>query len=191
MADDPGWGRPRDIALGAVAPQLALRRAGGPGEQAPVVPLRILSVSFATGLVLIAAVTLFVTAGTSGDGAIPTIPAAIAAAGLALAGVAGGRTWRATLACAPTAELVAAYRVRFLVRLALCEGPAMAGFVLAILTGSPLPYLAALPIALVGIALDAPTAARLRAEDERLALTGCGTSLHGALVGAAGPADPV
>ncbi|MCB0959029.1 MAG: hypothetical protein KDB04_05850 [Acidimicrobiales bacterium] len=191
MTDDPGWGRPRDIALGAVAPQLALRRASGPGEQAPVVALRILSVSFAAGLLLIAVVTLFVTSGGSGEGAIPTAPASVGAGLLAVAGVAVGRTWRATLTCGPADEVVSAFRVRFLLRLALCEGPAMVGFVLAILTGSPLPYLAALPIALVGIALDAPTATRLRAEDERLALAGCGTSLHDALVGASGPAEPV
>lgn len=190
MAEDPGWGRPRDLALGAVAPQLALRRArDASGGAPPVVALRILSLSFAVGLLAIAVVVAIVTSG-AGDGSLPVAPAAAGAGALALASVVAVRSFQRTLACAPPAAMVGAYRTRFLLRLAMCEAPALIAFVLSFLSASPVPYIVALPVSLAGMALAAPTAASLRAEDERLALSGCATSLHDALVGPTGPLGP-
>ena len=176
--EDPGWGSPKDIALGMVLPQLAIRRSkGAPALQTT----RTLFVSFTSGLVLIGFVVLLLTAGETPTGSPSATTACAAAALFAIVGVTVGRLMSRDLPCGSIGQLVGAYRTRFFLLMTFNEAGGLIGFVLVVLSRTPGPYFVALPIGLAGQWLAAPTQAHIEAEDRSLAARGCPGSLSEAL----------
>jgi hypothetical protein len=80
-------------------------------------------------------------------------------------------------------SLLASYRKRFFLRLALAEGTALLGFVFSFLSGSIVTYLAALPFTLLGFARLAPTAASIDRDEQVLRANGCAYPLYETLLG--------
>ena len=184
---DPGWGRPQDILFGALVPQLAIRRLKG--NPSPLLVVRTLFVSFVTALLLIGVVVAFLFTNRPDDSSSSPASWCAAAAVIAVIAVAVGYRLQQTLPCGTPAEVVGAYRSRFFLRMLANNVAALMGFALSFLGESPWPYFTALPIALVGHWLTAPTGAHLAADDRRLAEHGCGTLLTPILFGAVPPDD--
>lgn len=84
------------------------------------------------------------------------------------------------------AALVNSYRRRFILRLAIAESAALAGFLGSILSASFLPYAVGFCCAVIGFARIRPTPARIEADQEQLSLSGCPHSLDAALRGDGG-----
>jgi len=165
LGDDPGWRR--DVGGFVAGPQ----KAGAPGV-APLVQLRMMLVVFTIGLLGCGVVTLVVAPADDGEGL-----AAPVAAGVVLAvGVAG---WLLTpllsprLDCSTAATLVATYRTRFFLRMAIAEAAALAGFAVALVAYQPWPYFLGLAFTLIGFVRAAPTTRNLARDQDVLSVAGC------------------
>lgn len=176
--DDPGWGKPHEILLGAFVPQLMAKKVRETGS--PLLSTRLLLLSFSSSLVLISLVVLFLSSDTEPTGSPSAAVACAIAAAVATCLVALGRVVKRTLPCGDVGQVLGAYRTRFFLQMAFNNAAAMSGFVLVFLSGVPWPYFVALPIALVGQLLAAPTLHNLEAESRSMAAQGCPTSLLGA-----------
>jgi hypothetical protein len=171
--DDPGWGKVGDVLIGAVAPWIAAGRAA----TAPnvLVTLRTTFLSFACSALLIGVTALYF-ADSADDPLLDTGPGTIAVLVLGGVGVVAARRMRG-LECGDAGALVGSYRTRFFIRLGSSEAAALEGFVVSLLTGSVVPYLAGLVIAAIGFAGVAPTRAALQRDQAELAAQGCAHDL--------------
>jgi hypothetical protein len=179
--EDPGWRMSPRLLLLLVPGYLtyALRRRRSADLQDGLSLLREVWVSFTTAMILFGVVLVFAV------GSAPTRPAGGWVVGLAVvAGLCLGaqaRFGRRALNCNNLASLAESYRTRFFLRTAFAELIALCAFVATFLVGEWWLYWMYLPFALYGFALNAPTPARVRAEQQQLALAGCQLSLVRAL----------
>lgn len=85
------------------------------------------------------------------------------------------------LLCGDGDALADGYRKKFFLGIAFANAASMYGFVAAFIAMGFWPYLISLPLGLSGLRAIAPTAVHLARADERLAMSGCATSLRAAL----------
>lgn len=139
-------------------------------------------------LVLFGVALVFIVAGAETDDA--AFSPALATGLVAIMGIAtavSGPRVGGALNPASAATLVDSYRRRFIMRLAVSESAALAGFLGSILSASPLPYVVGFACAAIGFARIRPTPARIEADQEQLGLGGSPLSLDAALRGQIGP----
>ena len=171
--EDPGWGTPRDILLTVLLPTVGMRRE----RDDQLVFLRLVFLTFVSLLVMIGVLSLFIVSGDATDG-MAAVAVVVAAVGV------GGQLvgWRlGRLDCSSPEALALSYRQRFFVRVAVLNAGSLAAFVGTMLTHSVVPYAVGGLLALVGYLRLAPTAGRLRQEQQRLQRHGCEHSLVQAL----------
>ena len=172
-SQDPGWGRPRDIALALVAPQIAVRR----GQLTQLSGLRVLFLAFSMALALISFVVVpFLNTGAEPENALdPTVAAAtLFAIGLALHVASQLFSRRARFhSCRSSAELAGLFRSLFFVQVAFAEASGLLGFVAFFLTGSVIPYVVGIAWTAFGFLRIAPTRRRLERLQDELTLQGC------------------
>lgn len=170
-AGDPGWPNP----LRFLVPfGLGMRRRQD-GE--PIVTgLRYLWLSFTFAVVMIGVVVAILLPGIGGEsGLAPLAAAVVGGYGAASLGV-GPRLGR-RLDCTDEATLLATYRTRFFLRVAVAEVAALLGFVGFILSGAWWLYPLGAAFTLVGFARVAPTTGNLAMTDGELLAQGCHQSL--------------
>jgi hypothetical protein len=141
--------------------------------------LRLMFFAYCGAVVLIGAVAAFVV-----DADDPPLSVTMAAVIVAVVGLASLVLPSAipTALDGSSAECLAAtYKTRFFVRMAIAETVALVGFVLMFLTGSVVPFVAALPFTAVGFARAAPTDGNLQRDQDALNATGAMTDLRTAL----------
>lgn len=182
MDDDPGWGFSWWSLLGALVPQLAIRRATRASPNR-LLALRQLFVSFAIGLAAVTVVVVILGDLTDGDER-PTLSAAIVG-GYGLMSLAAPGIIKKHFDTASSHELATSYQNRFFLRIAFAEAAALVGFVIGISVGPWWMYFAGLAFAVVGFIRLAPTAANLRRDQAALGEAGCRLRLIDALQGLA------
>ena len=190
-SEDPGWGRPRDIALALVAPRIAVRR----GQSTTLAGLRVLFLAFSLALVLTSFVVVPVldAGAESEDGLDPTVAAAaVIVIGLALQVMSQLFSRRARFgSCGSPAQLAGLFRSLFMLRIAFAEMSALLGFVAFFLSGSVIPYAVGVAWTAVGFVRIAPTRRHLERLQDEIALQGCPHQLLVALQSPAGePESP-
>jgi hypothetical protein len=178
---DPGW-RPAvgDALKGMIpvwGPLTQKRRGTGDG----LLGLRVIFLSFVVALAAIGVVVTILEANDALGNTTPEGPVAVVVAALGAASLVAGPALRRPLPCGSAVELAAGYRTRFFVQVAIAESVALAGFVGFILTGAGWLYPLGAAFSAVGFARLAPTAGRLRADQEELRLRGCSEPLVPAL----------
>lgn len=177
--DDGGddWGL-RDVLIGSVVPlPILLARSGGRTD--PLTVLRRIFASFCQVIVFMAVVVLVLwTTDALPDPAFdqPFAAAAVLALAASLCLVLA-QVVSPPLDCTSPGSLIATYRLRFFVRVALTETPALLGFVAFMLTDRPELYALGAAATVIGFALAAPTSGNLRRDQEELAMSGCAQSL--------------
>ncbi len=175
--DDPGWGRSARHALLGLIPgflSVQLRRAQA-GEG--LVVLRGLFVSFLVALGLVGVVVLILEVSTPGFGTLPEFPAMLVVIGVGALSSAAPLLLRRDLSCEDDEQLAKSYVQRFFLRVAFAELSALMGFVGFIVSGAGWMYLLGAVFSAIGFARFAPTAERLRREQEELTAAGCHRSL--------------
>lgn len=186
--EDPGWGKPHLIVLGAFVPRLRARRAN---EKASLLlATRLLFFSFTSSMIIISLVVLENTSNAVPPGSPSTGVACAIAAVAAVVWVSVGRLVKRTLPCGDVGQILGAYRHRFFLQMAFNNAASLTAFVLTFLSAVPWPYFVGLPVALVGQALAAPTRRHLEAESQAMAAQGCPTTLLGAFAQVTPPAPP-
>ena len=178
---DPGWGRPRDIALALVAPQIALRRS----RPAALAALRGVFLAFSMGLALISFVVVpFLSTDTESDAGVDPIVAGGAMVGIgAVLHITSRRLARRARyrSCRSPAEVAGLFRSQFFLQLAIAEATAMLGFIAFLLANSVIPYAVGAAWAAIGFLRIAPTRRRLERLQEEITLEGCPHQLLDAL----------
>lgn len=154
--------------------------SGSRPSSSTVVMLRILMSSFVLAVVVICVVSYLLRSTDGDDGSAGLAVGIVAAVGVG--GLAVGRSI-VPLDCSSDQALVATYRARFFVRVAMAEAPTLVGFVVAFALGPWWVTLVGGAFSLVGFALAAPTAANLRRDEEVLRQRGCERWLTEALGG--------
>ena len=181
LPQDPGWGRPLDIALALVAPPIAFRRS----QPAALAALRGLFLAFSMGLALISFVVVpFLSTGTDTDDALDPTVAAGAIAGIGAALHIASRLFASPTryqSCRSSTELAGLFRSQVFLRLALAETSAMLGFIAFFLTDSVIPYAVGAAWAAIGFLHLAPTRRRLEHLQAEITLQGCPHQLLNAL----------
>ena len=107
-------------------------------------------------------------------------PNRLVTAGVVLAGLASlglPRLLDPGVDCSSDDALVASFRTRFVVRIAIAESAALVGFASFLATGEPWHYPLGAAFTAIGLARVAPTDANLARLEERLRLDGCPVSL--------------
>ena len=172
-SQDAGWGRPRDIALALVAPQIAVRRS----RPTMLSGLRVVFLAFSMGLALISFVVVPVLNGRAErEGALdPAVAAgALFAIGLALHVASRLYSRRARFrSCRSSAELAGLFHSLFFVQVALAEASALLGFVAFFLAASVIPYAVGVAWTVVGFIRIAPTRRHLERLQDEINLQGC------------------
>lgn len=172
-SQDPGWGRPRDIALALVAPQIAARRR----HPTTLAGLRVLFLAFSLTLVLISFVVMpFLNNGAEPEDGLDTtvVAAAVFVIGLVVHVASLLFSRRAKFSsCRSPAELADLFRSLFMLRIAFAEVPALLGFVAFFLSGSVIPYAVGVAWTAVGFVRIAPTRRHFERLQDEIALQGC------------------
>jgi hypothetical protein len=181
---DPGWGGLlRGVAVGLIplfGTQILQRRARGDGLKMA----RVLFLTFASAIVEIGLVVIVLYNFGTLDRDKTGIPPALAVAVLVVIGII---TLIAAAKVAPPlpptdmAKLAAAYRVRFLMRIAFSESAALVGFAAFIITGRWWMYLLGAAFTAVGFARLAPTAANLARDQDTINAAGSSLNVIAAL----------
>jgi hypothetical protein len=141
--------------------------------------LRLTFFAYCGGVVLIGGVGAFVAA--TDDPALGVGMAAVIVVAVGLGSLVLSSVIPATLDSSSAERLAATYKTRFFVRMAIAEAVALVGFVLMFMTGSVVPFLAALPFTAIGFARVAPTDANLQRDQDALNATGTMSDLRTAL----------
>ena len=130
-------------------------------------------VTFTWALVLFGVVLAFLDLGPD-DGEDPAVSLGVAVAIVAAAGLVSLVAANFIPALDGSSDSTAAqtYRTRFFLRLATAESVALVGFVLCFLTGSIVPYLAALPFTAIGFWRAAPTKSNIQRDQDALRAQG-------------------
>jgi hypothetical protein len=181
---DPGWSPAVKTSLTVILmPWRATRLSHLVASQAPVLTQRTLFVAFlaALGLLLVVLVVLF-PPGTGDPGAAPDALGMLALGLVGLLGAAWVRQRRLT--CGESDAVTGQWRTLSFLGIAFAETPALLGFIATFLAEALWPYLVGLAFSSVAFTLIAPTRSEIARQDERLARTGCPTSLRAALYGA-------
>jgi hypothetical protein len=136
------------------------------GSVPALVALRTVFMSFVAAAMLIAVVVVVLVAGDS-LGSAPLPLGVVLPAGLGVANIVLGLAIRSEL---PPDEdgLAAVYNTRFFLRVAMAEAPLLGGFVGVVLTGSVVPYLVGLVLAVPFFAVAAPMARNLARDQQVL-----------------------
>jgi hypothetical protein len=150
-----------------------------------LVQLRMLYVSFVNALLLVGVVVVALASDVGGSGQMSGTTVALGVVAVGAGSLVLQIGIDRPLDCSSAETLMGAYRTRFFLRMACSELGALAGFVGVFLSGSPWVYALGLGFALVGMARAAPTAARLRHDQEQLSRRGCGLDLVALLTGGA------
>lgn len=146
--------------------------------------IQTLLVAASMALVLFGVAAVFIVAGAETDDTAfsPALATGLVAVMGAVTALYGPRVG-GDLDPSTVATLVDSYRRRFILRLAISESVALAGFIGSILAGSVLPYAVGFCFAVIGFARIRPTPARIEADQEQLSLDGCPHSLDATLRG--------
>ena len=168
-----GWGSPKDILIGMVAPKVAAKRR----RSSMLAVLRSLFVSFCASLVMIGFVVLFLATDASGAASLSGAAACGIVALIGIAITIGLTFFMPTLSCGSPGQVLGQYRSRFFLRVAFAQAGALIGFGAFFLSGNPVAFFVGLPIALFNLIRFAPTTANIVSEDRRLAAQGCDCSL--------------
>jgi hypothetical protein len=180
--EDPGWGPvlrrwPLFFLPGTPLLMFPLlqRRGGFDGLTA----LRIFWLTYVQALVLFLLVLALIepAVGSPDEGYLLVL---IAVQMLALGGVVWSRT--RPLDTSSVAKLAGSYRTLFFVGVAFAESVALFGFVGVFLVEELWPYLEALPLGLLGLALLAPTCRDIARRQQPITAKGSSLSLGGALM---------
>ena len=177
--EDPGWFSAKGL-LWLLIPGLGIQRAQRDATDALGV-LRVVFTSFSMALLFIGVVVAFLASGSSSEG---TMSAGVVAAGVAGYGAISlfvPRLVEPPLDCSGPPALLASYRTRFFLRIAIAEAAALLGFVGFFLTGEWWLYPLGAFFSFVGFARLAPTRSNLDREQEVLNASGCGQSLMSVL----------
>lgn len=163
--DDPGW-----------------RAVFGGGSGGRLSALRLVFAAVVVGVVTLGIVVLILEmsgagVGTSAGGVAPGVLVAIVIVIGTGALVGGELVGRRPLDCSSDAALVNSYNLRFFLRIAVAEVPALVGFLGYVLSGGVELFLAGAAFSLVALYRAAPTVGRVAAETERLRTGGCGRNL--------------
>ena len=178
--DDPGWElSPRTLLVfvpGFV--HFALRSRRSPAAQDGLTGIRKVWLCIPVAILALGVVGLL-------TGGASTQPVGVSIAFLAVVSVvcllAAEVFGRRPLDCSDLAAVAASNRSRFFLRTAFSEAIALFAFVATMIVGQWWIYWLFVPFTLLGFGRNAPTTARVRAEQERLRLTGCELSLVRAL----------
>ena len=184
--EDPGWGSVKARMLVFLVPGYLrfFSQKGGLRDGDALVMLRQLWLTFLSAIILFGVVVVFVVPGATERPAAPWAVAIVIGGLVSLAA-----TWaigRRRLQCQGESELATSYRTRFFLRMAVSESVALFAFVACFLAGHWWLYWIGAAFTLVGFWWNAPTRAHLLADQEELALAGCGQSLMRALRGSPG-----
>lgn len=167
---DPGWKPALEYAMPGAA--------RGPQSAGAITVFRGLFLA----LVGAPLVMLFVMALVFEEVGAPDPPLAGVVVAIGLAGIAAASwTRRRPLEGNDEAEVTASYRTLFLLGFALAETPLLVSFVLAFVTDELWPFLMALPLYYLAMALVAPSRSNLDKRDEQLRGRGSTISLRRAL----------
>lgn len=180
--DDPGWPVSPRLLLSLI-PGIGLAfhlRGRGTKQRDGLVTLREIFISFSVAIVLIGVWMAFLYPSTRSDGD-PQVGLALGLAGAGALSVLGGSWGEHPLDCADERRLAGSYRTRFFLRVAFSEAAALFGFVGFFLADTWWSYPVGASITALGFARAAPTAAKLRRDQQRLAEKGCCQSLVRAL----------
>ncbi|MHB8465493.1 MAG: hypothetical protein ACYDH6_24485 [Acidimicrobiales bacterium] len=183
--EDPGWGyvlRGAWLILVPFPARLLLgRRLGRRAHGHPSVleSIRLLFVNFVGALAMVGMVVGVLTQSStvSRNRTIDAVPAAVVLALIGVASAAAPPRIEHDLDCSSAGRLLASYRIRFFLRVAFAEAPALFGFVGFIGTGRWWMYPLGLVFAAVGLLRLAPTATNLGKDQRALDLAGCRRSL--------------
>lgn len=178
MNQDPGWDLSPRSLLGSLTPFRAMRSRHAAGDTVLAV-LRNLFVSFCVAIVLISVTVIIL--GDLVEEDEPVGLSVVIVAGVGLASLIAGRSFRRHLDGSADAALVTSYRNRFFLRLAVSEAAALAAFVVAISLGPWWVYFIGVLFTIVGFAHLAPTQRNLERDQNDLRAKGCHRSLMQAL----------
>lgn len=157
-------------------PWVGLQRAQKEGVNA-LEMLRQLFTAFASALLLIGLVVLFLASGGTNENSMSAGVVAVGVAGYGVVSLFLPRLFERPLDCADTKALVVSYRTRFFLRIAFADAAALVGFVGFFLADRWWLYAVGAAFALVGFLRLAPTQGNLRRDQEDLNRSGCGQSL--------------
>lgn len=174
--DDPGWRAAGLDPVSLLLPHLMARRAVSRGGS-PLLLLRRLLLTFAVSVVAVGAVAVLLTTtgGITSEAAV--IDAPVAAAVVALLGVASLAAQRLVNPPLECERLAKTYRTRFFLHVAFANVPMLLGFTAVVVTGHLWVILPGALLTAVGLWRAAPTRAHLAADQDALIGTGCGRSL--------------
>jgi hypothetical protein len=180
---DPGWGLDRR-AMMILVPGLNARYFRS--LKGDLRAIRGIFVTFVISMLMVGVVVLFLWQSGDGqpDGGMDATVTVLLVLLVGLAGQVAAQRVPPPLPGDDAGQLVAAYRVRFFLRVAFSESAALIGFVGFFLSGNPVSYLAGLAVALVGFVRLAPTRAHLEWEDEAMRARGCPHTIYQALLSA-------
>jgi hypothetical protein len=174
--EDPGW----LLSFSRLHP--GPRRKGAAVDG--VVLLRVVFLAFLLAVLMILFVLGFIipSIGT------PDLPLGSLVVLLGFLGI-GAAAWTTNreLEISSPSAVAASYRTHFFLGFALVEAPLMMSFVLCFLRQRTWPYLIALPLYLVGMALIAPSRRNLERRQEQISQRGSNLSLGRALASLLGP----
>lgn len=175
---DPGWRSALRYSAFGLVPGwgLRLRKNGSDG----LALLRGMFLSFTSAFVLVGVAVVVLETGADLEGSVPGAPAAAVVFVIGLGSLAGSRLER-PLDCEDDARVAKSYTQRFFLRVALAEVAALAGFAAFVVTGSGWLYAVGAAFTAAGFLQIAPTAGRLREDEDRLHASGCARSLVAAL----------
>ena len=189
--DDPGWGDAVRALAWALIPGMNMRRMrrGGRRGVNGLVVLRLIFVNFLIALALIGVVTtvLINTRSFKGNSVAAAAPTGVVVVVLGLVSLVTTPMVERPLDCATDATLLASYRTRFFLRIAMSEAVGLLGFVGFLLSGRWWLYALGAAFTAVGFARLAPTRANLARDQERLRTSGCLRSLVPVLAGVGPP----
>lgn len=157
-------------------PWVGLQRAQKEGINA-LEMLRQLFTAFASALLLIGVVALFLASGSTNESTMSPGVVAVGVAGYGVVSLFIPGLFERPLDCTDPASLVGSYRTRFFLRIAFADAAALVGFVGSFLADAWWLYPLGAGFALVGFIRLAPTQANLQRDQEALNLSGCGQSL--------------
>lgn len=173
--EDPGWFSSSTL-LTVFVPWLGVQRAQKEGVIA-LAMVRQLFTAFASALLLIGMVVLFLASGSSSENAMSSDVAAVGVAGFGVISLIVPRLIERPLDCSDPGSLLASYRTRFFLRIAFADAAALVGFVGFFVASAWWLYPLGVAFAFVGFARLAPTQGNLQRDQEALNLSGCGQSL--------------
>jgi hypothetical protein len=177
-SDDPGWGGAR-MALSMILPFVAIGHPSHRASADGLMIMRLLFVYFIQMLVIMGVVVIgldFADTIEGGDLDSQLVGAMVLA--VSVVSLVASRLLPLRLDCSSDEALLHSYRTRFIVRLALSEAGAMAGFVGFVVTAEPLLYGLGVAFTALGFSLGGSDRPAVGARSGTAQLVGLRTGPH-------------